>query len=75
MLAGRVPTERLLFGPVAFSSSRTEGERSLLMRTGIQLVCFWGVFLVILPWIISALGERWGLEVKFPVLVVLAGFA
>ncbi|KZE24585.1 methyltransferase family protein [Brevibacterium casei] len=75
MLAGRVPTERLLFGPFAFSSSRTEDERSLLMRTGIQLVCFWGVFLVILPWIISALEERWVLEVKFPVLVVLAGFA
>ncbi|NNV09053.1 isoprenylcysteine carboxylmethyltransferase family protein, partial [Geobacillus sp. MMMUD3] len=40
-----------------------------------QLVCFWGVFLVILPWIIKSLEERWQLDVKFPFLVVLAGFA
>ncbi|WP_137824580.1 methyltransferase [Brevibacterium sp. 2SA] len=72
---GRVPSERLLVGPFAFRSSRTDGENALLMRTFAQLVCFWGVFLVILPWIIKSLEERWQLDVKFPFLVVLAGFA
>lgn len=75
VLTGRVPTERLLFGPFSFRSSGTEDPNSLLVRTGLQLVVFWGVFLVVIPWILAALEERWGLDVKFPVLVVVAGFA
>ena len=75
MIFGRIPSEKLLIGPFAFHSSHTRVRSRVLVHTTIQIVVFWGVFLVIIPWIISALGERWGLEVKFPVLVVLAGFA
>lgn len=75
MILGRIPSERLVAGPFAFRSSHTRIRGQLLVRTTIQLVIFWGVFLVVLPAIINSFEERWNLTVKFPILVVVAGFA
>jgi hypothetical protein len=49
MLLGRIPSDWLLIGPFAFHSSHTRVRSRLLVRTTIQIVVFWGVFLVIIP--------------------------
>ncbi|GAA1557434.1 isoprenylcysteine carboxylmethyltransferase family protein [Brevibacterium picturae] len=75
MLRGRISSGRLLLGLFSYRSSHTRVRSQLLVRTMIQLVVFWGVFLIVLPTIINAFQERWNLTVKFPILVVVAGFA
>ncbi|MGO2860481.1 MAG: methyltransferase family protein [Brevibacterium sp.] len=75
MLLGRIPSHRLIVGPFAFRASHTRIRSRLLVRTTVQLVIFWGVFLIVLPAIINALEDRWNLSFKFPILVVVAGFA
>ena len=75
VLLGRVPSDRLIVGPFSFHSSHTRVRSQLIMRTTLQLVVFWGVFLIVLPAIINSFEERWNLSVKFPILVVVAGFA
>lgn len=75
MLLGRIPSHRLIVGPFAFRASHTRIRSRLLVRTTVQLVIFWGVFLIVLPAIINALEDRWNLSLKFPILVVVAGFA
>ncbi|MFE1082903.1 methyltransferase family protein [Brevibacterium sediminis] len=75
MIVGRIPSEKLLVGPFAFHSSHTRIRSRLLMRTTIQIVVFWGVFLIIIPVIINAFEDRWNLAYKFPILLVVVGFA
>lgn len=75
MLYGRIPSEKLLVGPFAFESSHTRVRSRLLVHTTVQIVIFWGVFLVIIPLIINAFEDRWDLAYKFPILVVVTGFA
>ncbi|WP_193070929.1 methyltransferase family protein [Brevibacterium sp. FME37] len=75
MILGKIPSDRLIAGPFAFRSSHTRIRGQLLVRTTIQLVIFWGVFLVVLPAIINSFEDRWNLAVKFPILVLVAGFA
>ncbi|UVI36157.1 methyltransferase family protein [Brevibacterium spongiae] len=75
MLYGRIPSEKLLVGPFAFESSHTRVRSRLLVHTTVQIVIFWGVFLVIIPLIINAFEDRWELAYKFPILVVVTGFA
>lgn len=75
MILGRIPSERLVTGPFAFRSSHTRVRSQLLIRTTIQIMVFWGVFLIVIPGIINSFEERWNLTVKFPILVIVAGFA
>ena len=75
MIFGRIPSEKLLIGPFAFHSSHTRIRSRLQMRTTLQIVVFWGVFLVIIPVIINAFEDRWNLAYKFPILIVVVGFA
>lgn len=75
ILLGKIPSGRLLTGPFAFRSSHTRVRNQLLIRTTLQIMVFWGVFLIIVPAIINSLEERWNLTVKFPILVIVAGFA
>ena len=75
MLLGRIPSDWLLIGPFAFRASSTRVRGHLLLRTTIQIVIFWGVFLIILPVIINAFEDRWNLSYKFPILLVVTGFA
>lgn len=75
MILGRIPSEKLVTGPFAFRSSHTRVRSQLLIRTTIQIMVFWGVFLIVIPAIVNSFEERWNLAVKFPILVVVAGFA
>ena len=75
MILGRIPSEKLLVGPFAFHSSHTRIRSRLQMRTTIQIVVFWGVFLIIIPVIINAFEDRWNLAFKFPILLAVLGFA
>ena len=75
MIFGRIPSEKLLIGPFAFHSSHTRVRSRVLVHTTIQIVVFWGVFLVIIPVIINAFEDRWNLAYKFPILIVVVGFA
>ncbi|MCU4296780.1 isoprenylcysteine carboxylmethyltransferase family protein [Brevibacterium permense] len=75
MIVGRIPSEKLLVGPFAFHSSHTRIRSRLLLHTTIQIVVFWGVFLIIIPVIINAFEDRWNLAYKFPILLVVVGFA
>ena len=75
MIVGRIPSEKLLIGPFAFHSSHTRVRSRVLVHTTIQIVVFWGVFLIIIPVIINAFEDRWNLAYKFPILIVVVGFA
>lgn len=75
MIVGRIPSEKLLIGPFAFHSSHTRVRSRLLVHTTVQIVVFWGVFLIIIPVIINAFEDRWNLAYKFPILLVVVGFA
>ena len=75
MIVGRIPSEKLLIWPFAVHSSHTRIRSRLQMRTTLQIVVFWGVFLVIIPVIINAFEDRWNLAYKFPILLVVVGFA
>lgn len=75
MLFGRIPSDRLIVGPFSFRSSHTRIRSQLLVRTTIQLAIFWGVFLIILPAIINSFEDRWNVALKFPILLLVAGFA
>lgn len=75
MIVGRIPSEKLLIGPFAFHSSQTRVRSRVLVHTTIQIVVFWGVFLIIIPVIINAFEDRWNLAYKFPILLVVVGFA
>ncbi|SDR87067.1 Protein-S-isoprenylcysteine O-methyltransferase Ste14 [Brevibacterium siliguriense] len=75
MIVGRIPSEKLLVGPFAFHSSHTRIRSRLLMHTTIQIVVFWGVFLIIIPVIINSFEDRWNLAYKFPILLIVVGFA
>lgn len=70
---GRIPTERLLVGPLGFRDARPARPERHVSRTAGQLVVFWGLFLGVLPAAISALEHRWQLHVPFPPAVVAAG--
>ena len=75
MIVGRIPSEKLLIGPFAFHSSHTRVRSRVLVHTTIQIVVFWGIFLIIIPVIINAFEDRWNLAYKFPILLVVVGFA
>ncbi|MDR6866110.1 protein-S-isoprenylcysteine O-methyltransferase Ste14 [Microbacterium resistens] len=73
VLVGRVPSEWLLVGPFRFRPAGPSRTRSLLSRTGAQILVFSGLFLVLLPAIILFLELRWGLHVSVPIGVRIAG--
>jgi protein-S-isoprenylcysteine O-methyltransferase Ste14 len=62
---GRVPTEWITAGPFAFRTAR-RGPHLLL--TVLQMLGFWGLFLVVAPLVIAWLEQRWGLRVEAPTL-------
>lgn len=66
LVLGRVPTELITAGPFAFRASTSARNGAL---TGVQLVLFWGGFLVVLPFIILWLEQRWGLHLAAATVV------
>lgn len=73
VMLGRIPTERMLIGPLGFRDARDGSPRRHVTMTAVQLVVFWGLFLGIIPLIIVALERRWGLWVTMPPVVVVVG--
>ncbi|WP_053383014.1 methyltransferase family protein [Leucobacter celer] len=73
VLTGRIPAERILVGPFAFRTARSTAARDNVGRTGAQVVVFWGLFLVVIPVVIAAVEQRWGLQLAAPAAVRVAG--
>ncbi|GAA3947711.1 isoprenylcysteine carboxylmethyltransferase family protein [Microbacterium soli] len=69
----RIPSEWLLIGPFRAREAESAPARTHLLRTGAQIVVFWGVCLVILPAVIALLELRWGLRLSFPTAVTIVG--
>lgn len=72
---GRLPTERLLVGPFAFRTARAASPRHHAARTSLQIVCFWGICLGVIPLLISAIEMRWHLAIEIPPAVRYTGIA
>ena len=66
MLLGRVPTRWLIVGPFAFRTARPRSVGAILAATAVQVIIFWGVFLVVGPLILVALEYRWNVGFGFP---------
>ena len=73
VLFGQIPTERMLVGPLGFRDARAGSAGRHVAATAVQLVAFWGLFLVVFPLGIAALEQRWGLSVGMPAAVVVTG--
>jgi protein-S-isoprenylcysteine O-methyltransferase Ste14 len=73
VLFGRIPTERMLVGPLGFRDARPGPVGTHVVATAGQLVAFWGLFLVVFPLIIAALEHRWGLHFLMPAPVMAGG--
>lgn len=69
-LTGRVPTEWIVRGPFAFRAAadrpRTAGY---VASTVVQIIFFWGFFLIVLPLLVAFLERRWGVGFEFPSFV------
>lgn len=70
---GRVPSEWLIVGPFAAREAASAPARTYLLRTGGQIVVFWGVCLVVIPVVIALVESRWGLRMPFPAAVTIGG--
>lgn len=73
VLNGRIPSERMLVGPFAFRAARSTTARGRVGRTGAQIVVFWGLFLVVIPLVIVAIEQRWGLHLGAPPAARVSG--
>lgn len=74
LLRGRIPTEWIIAGPFAFRSARADARASRhIATTFAQIVVMWGLFLVVLPLVISGLEQRWRLELPVLGLAVPVG--
>ncbi len=73
VVLGRLPAEWIIRGPFGFRLARPGPVRSHVRRTGVQLVVFWGLFLVVFPLAIAFLERRWQLEVPVPIVVPVVG--
>ncbi|WP_307793722.1 methyltransferase family protein [Microbacterium stercoris] len=63
---GRLPGEKLLIGPFGFAIAKSTGRIPLLAQTAAQIVCFWGLFLVVLPAVIVWFEQRWRVHLALP---------
>ncbi|MGW8483386.1 methyltransferase family protein [Microbacterium sp. NPDC055903] len=70
---GRFPTERILRGPFAFRPAAPGTTGRHVRRTVLQLIVFWGVFLLLAPAVIAAVERRWRLDIDLPFGVRAAG--
>ena len=72
MIVGRIPSEKLLIGPFAFHSSHTRVRSRVLVHTTIQIVVFWGIFLIIILFKVINVGSLAGVSwFVWPVAAVI----
>lgn len=74
IVRGEFPARWLLSGPLALREARAAGRLRNLSSTALQIVVFWGLFLVVIPLVVSWFERRWGVDVPFPVLIRGIGF-
>jgi len=73
---GRIPTRWALAGPFAFRPARSRGRAGPhMLLTFAQILIFWGLFLGVIPLVVSLLEARWDLVIAFPPTLVWAGWA
>lgn len=63
---GRLPVERILWGPLAFRLARPASTARNAARTGAQIVVMWGLALGAAPIAIAAIEQRWQLALVLP---------
>ena len=74
VLIGRVPTEWILAGPFAFRPADARAAASAhLVVTAAQILAFWGLFLGVIPLVLTFVEQRWGLSLPFPSIAGVAG--
>lgn len=73
LLWGNVPTRLLVVGPFRPRLARAATPGRHIIRTALQIIIFWGFFLAALPLTISALEQRWGLELLVPISIRIVG--
>lgn len=73
VLYGKLPTNRILFGPFKFRIAPARQKRAQLGRTGAQITVFWGLFLAVIPVVIVLLEMRWQLHFALPLWVRIGG--
>ncbi|WP_082492248.1 isoprenylcysteine carboxylmethyltransferase family protein [Leifsonia sp. Root4] len=66
VVLGRVPTEWIVRGPFVFRPAALSATSTYLAATFGQIVVFWGMCLVVIPLVISALEQRWAVALPFP---------
>jgi protein-S-isoprenylcysteine O-methyltransferase Ste14 len=76
MLLGRVPTAWIIRGPFAFrpAAIRPAAATHVLTTFG-QIILFWGFFLVVVPFAIAFLEQRWAVALPFPTYAAPVGLA
>jgi protein-S-isoprenylcysteine O-methyltransferase Ste14 len=76
MLLGRVPTAWIIRGPFAFrpAAIRPAAATHVLTTFG-QIILFWGFFLVVVPFAIAFLEQRWAVALPFPTYAGPTGVA
>lgn len=75
IVCGRAPIEWIARGPFAFRTSSATRRSRVVARTGMQTLFFWGLFLGVLPALISWFETRWGLHLEFPIALRIGGAA
>ena len=75
LIAGKIPSRLLLFGPFAFRVAKPAGKGAHLGRTITQMLGFWGTFLLVAPVLIVWVEDRWQLRLDLPVWVRMCGLA
>lgn len=73
LLRGEIPTGLLIIGPFRARPAAAAKPRGHAARTGLQMLAFWGLFLVAIPLLITVLEQRWGLAISFPFWLRIAG--
>ncbi|WP_092096850.1 isoprenylcysteine carboxylmethyltransferase family protein [Curtobacterium sp. UNCCL20] len=73
VLLGRIPTEWVTFGPLAFRTADPDAPRRRnVLATVLQIVVFWGLFLGVIPLVVAFAEHRWRLHPPLPDALVTA---
>ncbi|KSU70497.1 Phospholipid methyltransferase [Pseudarthrobacter enclensis] len=67
ILLGRLPTSWIIRGPFTFRPAKSHPSAAKhVASTFVQIVIFWGSFLVVIPVTLAALEQRWAATLPFP---------
>ena len=76
VLLGRVPTSWIIRGPFAFRRAFIRSTTAThVATTFVQIVVFWGTFLVVIPLAITVFEQRWAVALPFPSIASPVGAA